>query len=160
MSSFNLGDRVRIKDSMIRIEVLGNSHQYHWLVQNWGEFPEHNMFKPASHLHMVGDRMKLWVPRSVFMTARSEGLYLEPSSPRIHGSPLVYSHETFPEEGIVTRSRTLHNGLAYYDEGGRNYLQDNTSMPLGYEVTYHLRRKPIYVSGDQIELLKAGENQS
>ena len=160
MPSFKLGDRVRIKDSMLRTEVLQDSAQHRWLAQNWEEFPKSKMFGLEDRPRWPKDRLKLWVPRSLFLTARGEGMYLESPDRRIHGEPLIYQHETFPEEGIVTRSRTLHNGIAYYDEGGRNYIQDNTAKPLGYEVTYHLRRKPIYVREDQIELLKAGENVS
>ena len=160
MPSFKLGDRVRIKDSMLRTEVLQDTLQHRWLVQNWEEFPEDKMFSLGDPPYLVRRRMKLWVPRSIFIAAMGEGMYLKNPDQRIHGSPLTYQHETFPEEGIVTRSRTLHNGIAYYDEGNRGYIQDHTAKPLGYEVTYHLRRKPIYVREDQIELLKAGENVS
>ena len=160
MAEFKLGDRVRIKDSMLRTEVLQDSLQHRWLVQNWEEFPEDKMFSLGERPYLVRRRMKLWVPRSIFVTARGEGMYLESPNRRIHGEPLIYQSDTFPEEGIVTRSRTLHNGIAYYDEDGRGYIQGNTAKPLGYEVTYHLRRKPIYVREDQIELLKADENVS
>ena len=160
MAEFKLGDRVRIKDSMLRTEVLQGSFQHRWLYDNWEGFPEAKMFGLVDRPRWAEGRMKLWVPRSLFIAARKEKLYLESPNQRIHGSPLIYQHETFPEEGIVTRSRTLHNGIAYYDEGNRGYIQDHTAKPLGYEVTYHLRRKPIYVREDQIELLKAGENVS
>lgn len=160
MPSFKLGDRVRIKDSMLRTEVLQGSFQHRWLHDNWEGFPEAKMFGLVDRPRWAEGRMKLWVPRSLFMIAKGESVYLESPNQRIHGSPLTYPGETFPEEGIVTRSRTLHNGLAYYDEDGRSYIQDGTNRPPGYEVTYHLRRKPIYVREDQIEPLKAGENVS
>ena len=154
MSDFTLGQQVTVTDYLFRTSGI-NSVQAVEIANVWPEMPEQvtqaasktlDSARAETRHYGAPGRYKVWLPISLGPYKNSEAWGWLSIDGRRH--PVV-TDLNLPLSGIITRQVQLQDGIPEWEEGGAYFC--GLSSRIGYEVTYHLSRRPVRVLPSMIQ---------